>query len=296
MKTIQIFLFTQVLGILSASVSSLWAEPLIVAVLKQDRVCGIGTWHKVEGGYKRGEDMISITQAFPFRGIAVADVDGDGREDFVWSYRDKTRDVAVTPIGNWEGTAPLKSRRHVETDWKFQVIGLAAANLDVQSPNKELIVAVADDKGDHFLRMMDCRQDPPKTLPYTGYLAKPSPVPVTAVAAGDVDQDGKVELIVATDDGDVSALAIYSIQPAAPFATALVNSLSPAYKISAMVVGDTDGDGANELVVGLGAPGKNVIRVYQVHSAQAPIQEWTLKQEIKLPANQEVKGLAVFTP
>ncbi len=70
----------------------------------------------------------------------------------------------------------------------------------------------------------------------------------------------------------------------------------PGCKITALAVGDVDGDGKNELLAGMKIAGKNVIRIYDVHSSSDPFDGWTVKSEIRLPDHQEVRGLAVFAP
>lgn len=192
------------------------------------------------------------------RATALADLDGDGDLDLLF--------------GNWKGRAVL-----LVNDAHG---GFPVTTADCAAPTPGVIcfgstnaqtqaIVVGDLDGNHTLDVILGREGQNDGLylndgsPGFVWLSQPRPLgapggPTRALALGDLDRDGDLDIAAAFDDGRQSV--IYYNDGRAGFFSGALNCTSPPVNVAcfgygdndshAVAIGDLDGDGALDIVLG----------------------------------------------
>ncbi len=193
--------------------------------------------------------MSSVTAA------VAADFDGDGDADLVTCRAGEACRLA-TNDGTGSFAAPSAGRGGVGrpfTPAPLATSALVAADFDGDG-DIDLFVGLASDGPGVFELDDGSGVFTPSPLGTTGATKAD---PVTAVAAGDLDGDGKIDLVVANDVADSVPVRIYfnrSSGHTLSFVEAASGAVPSAdWLVSGLALGDVDGDG--HLDVLLATPG-----------------------------------------
>lgn len=92
-----------------------------------------------------------------------------------------------------------------------------------------------------------------------------------SVSAGDIDGDGKAEVIVAQKSNGQAWVKAYKVEKGAPIVT-IFNAFGNVESGADVTTGDIDRDGKDEIIVGAGRGGGPYIRVYDENGQVKPIQ------------------------
>lgn len=181
--------------------------------------------------------------------IATGDVTGDGADDII---------VGAGPNGSatirvFDGITGLKlpglAGEFFHGFDQAAGVNVAAGDLDGDG-NAEIIVSAGAGGGPH-VKVFDV-YDPTFFRTFNAY---PGLTTGVRVATGDLDGDGKAEIITSPTAGDVGAVQGFTMD----------GLLVRTYDVSGAVTiatGDLDGDGRAELIVGAGAGGGPHVKVF----------------------------------
>ncbi|MFO0878369.1 MAG: hypothetical protein U0840_13595 [Gemmataceae bacterium] len=172
-------------------------------------------------------------------------------------FADKTggRRLHLTGTGNgfWSFSDPGRTRSvFFESIERFNHVGIMASSADAGSPRQTVVVRDAETGAVRFA-----------VLPY-----EPTYRGGYNVAVGDVNFDGLPDLITAAGPNHAPVIKIYSLRPDANgvYRGQLLTSFlafNAAFRSGVSIaVGDVNGDGANDLVVGAGAGWVPQVKVF----------------------------------
>lgn len=195
---------------------------------------------------------LSLDPTIPLAGAALGDFDGDGDPDLVTG-------AAGAPC------------RFLENDGRGNFTdapkGKKGPRFPASTPDTRVVLA-ADFDGDGALDLflglgsegpgLVYRNDGTGTFTDTGPLTLIADAdPATAAAAGDIDGDGRVDLVIANDAADEVPLRVHLNREkgsSISFTPAKSTLIPPRdWAVSALALVDTDGDGALDLL--LSTPG-----------------------------------------
>jgi uncharacterized repeat protein (TIGR01451 family) len=172
------------------------------------------------------------------RSVALGDVNGDGRLDVVVGNGDSIGILLQNALGTLDAMATMATPDSyaVETgdfndDGRTDVVGLAVGTADV---------AV-------FLQNASGSLDPPETYP--------APHSVAVVEVGDVNADGRDDIVVTNQQGFTSSLVVLLQKPGGGFEAPASQVVSGSEFTHGAGSGDVDGDGRRDVVVTGGSNG-----------------------------------------
>ncbi|MBM7516716.1 serine/threonine-protein kinase [Nocardioides nitrophenolicus] len=198
----------------------------------------------------------------------LGDLDGDGRSDVLWLDEDDDRlSVVVVPARGERWTAEL------DLDPAFDIKDYNAALADLDDDGRDDLVLYGDPSDELDSLHVALAQDRGFAAPTQWYSSDLSD---TLPRAGDFDGDGRDELIVSgTDAQNVDQLRLLRPEDGRLVAVAekALGGAAVDPLLAGWLVGDVDGDGADELVAS-NATGRAVF-VYEIaDDAFAPRTRW----------------------
>ncbi|MBU5638326.1 VCBS repeat-containing protein [Geomonas sp. Red69] len=215
-------------------------------------IVGASSWYKITVfDADRSTPVWEIATSLDIAALLVADADGDGIPEIV--YGD----------GQWGEVHAVDARTRTER-WavanpQHGVSGLALSDLDRDGKKELLWGAGGSSTGADYLYVAD---------PLTGTLKWQSvhiDGPLSAVAVGDVDDDGEDEIVMVSFESESGyAEGVIHIFNARSHALEFRQKLGITdwMGVRSVKIGDVDGDGKTEFVVATGNIYDGVIRVY----------------------------------
>jgi cephalosporin-C deacetylase-like acetyl esterase len=192
---------------------------------------------------------------------AAGDVDGDGRDEIVVAYgAHGARTNVVHVFDDAAGGVALLAELAVDTSESGPPRGtqVACGNVDADEAD-EIVIGLSSPAGGHRVGVLDDAASGFRPLKYarvetpTGRVADE-----TFVAAGDVDGDGRDEVVVgfgAGGSGQIRILddALTDFAPVGWVRAVAHPGYIAANGATRVACGDLDGDGRDEIAVGIGA-------------------------------------------
>ncbi|MFZ5390662.1 MAG: S8 family serine peptidase [Patescibacteria group bacterium] len=182
--------------------------------------------------------------------IASGDFDGDGQSDIVTVPRDAGG--PHVKIFNLKGAVEYQFMAFAES-WRG---GLSIAAADFNGDGKDDLVLGVGKGGSNTVRIFDGQGE----LLYQFVPYDPSYTGGINVAAGDVNNDGQPEIVVAPQDGSRLPVRVFS-----KFGNKLNEFQAYPWTFKGglnLVVGDSDGDNKDDIVVAPGLGGGPQVRVF----------------------------------
>jgi hypothetical protein len=195
-------------------------------------------------------------------GIALGDVDRDGKQDLLWgSYGSSSGIYVADPL---TGTIKWQSM-HLDGPLSAVAVG----DLDDDGEDEILMVSRESDSGygEGVIHIFNARTH---VLEYQEKLGIMDWMGVRSVAIGDVDGDGRTEFVVTTADVYDGVIRVYD------GATHTLKRQSAGYSgnyFTALAVGDVDNDGKLEIVAGQGREHSGAQGVYLIVFDGETLQE-----------------------
>lgn len=202
---------------------------------------------------------------------AVHDLDGDGTREILWSSgygSGNSRHLNVSRAAD------------LFTEWQsLDVSGpfLGPALADVDGDGRDEIV-IASNHGPQNGRILVLEPRSLRVKAVSQTLAEDNEYLVTSgLATQDVDADGRAEILVGTMRNGAALAEIFRFAPAGPFPRLFATStVSDSAAASSIVVADLEGDGSQEVVVGLTAGGSSFQEpTFRVHDLLTGALEWS---------------------
>lgn len=205
--------------------------------------------------------------------LAVADVNGDGQADIITAsqtggtpevrvYHGTVNALIGAPFNPFSGLAGYNGSAT-----------LAAANVDGDSNGRAEIVAgtqggPAEVRVFQFNSSGNSYQQLGATIvPYAGFGGQ------IFVGAGDIDADGKADIITGAGPGAGPHVRVLRASDQAELAS--FYAYDPAFTGGVRVAGgDADGDGVSELITGPGPGGGPHLRLFNPHNTTTPLREF----------------------
>jgi hypothetical protein len=199
------------------------------------------------------------------RGVrpAVGDLDGDGIAETVLGFsRDSTLIIPDWLVAGWRRYLPVHWPAYAAVNGETYP---AVGNLD-DDPEAEIVVGLGTDAAGFFFVFDDETTDFAPFGGQRGWYRVPWPQYNAGAdgsvrpAIGDVDGDGKNEIILGLGPGSGGYLAILDAAQSGLSLRTWIRVGWPSYNAANgetfPAAGDLDGDGSAELVIGLGAGGQ----------------------------------------
>ena len=191
---------------------------------------------------------------------ALGDIDGDGEAEVI--------------TGTGPGSAPHVRVFDTKGSLRYQFfaypehfrIGLSVAVADVNGDGRDEIIIAPQDKGGPHVRVLTLDTQQNKFVLYKEFFAYPERFRMGVnVAAGDLNNNGLAEIIVAPRNVGGPHIRIYEYNPVTN-RLALKNQFF-AYDFGfrggvSLAIGDVDNDGINNIITGAGPTGGPHIRVF----------------------------------
>lgn len=217
-------------------------------------------------------------------GIAIGDVDQDGKKEVLWGAGGTSSGadylyVADPSIGTIEW-----QNKHLDGP----LSPLAIGDIDEDGTDEIVMVSASSESGyaEGIISIFDAKTH---ALEYQEKLGIQDWMGVRSVEIGDVDNDGHTEFVVTTGNIYDGVIRVYS------GATHTLKAQSAGYSgnyFSALAIGDVDGDGKTDIVAGQGMEHTGATGVYLIVFDGATLAEkwrsvsldnsWTGVYDIKL--------------
>ncbi len=217
---------------------------------------GNNRFHPNKGG---NEPFVGVSPFFvemdglDTRAVALADMDGDGHVDVI-----EGSDSATPRLFRNDGSMGGNPFEMVSPD-AIGIFPLRTRALAVGDVNgdlaPDLVVATADNAGGQINMLFLNNNAGPGADPFFGVPGTPIGADINesyAIALADLDQDGRLDLVVGNwgtaGAGEVNR--IYLNTGMAPYFTVGVDLTSDSHATTGIAVGDVNGDGQTDIVVG----------------------------------------------
>jgi hypothetical protein len=209
------------------------------------------------------------------RSLAAGDVDGDGRPDLLagsatlgFTNLLKRNNTGQPGASGWP-PLPVPARAFVTA--------VALADLDGNG-RSDPVLAVSAAEGSSWRNSLQVHLSFPGRFETTLIIAGGDPSPFRALATGDVDQDGRVDLVAVDGEG---ALSVFCGEKPGTFKLA-VKEAAPSWRTGCagydVHLADLDRDGRDEIVASFaGEP--TVLSSATGRSSGGGIQAWKVKKE-----------------
>ncbi len=226
-------------------------------------------------------ETISIPSYDVPNSVAIADVDGDGNADLVVALTQVlygAPDPGLVSVLLRDDTVPGNFRIAEELPAGFNPSTLVLGNLDAgTSPD----IAVANAGSGDVSVLLQAPAPPGTYLAPAAVATGGSPLDV---AAGDIDDDGATDLVIASFESGGSALIAYQ-NPAQPGQFAAPVHLALDRPVTSVAIGDIDGDGRADIAVTVqDATGSNgAVAVF----LQDPVTDRQFLAPVSFPAGAE---------
>ncbi|GAA4045437.1 FG-GAP repeat domain-containing protein [Parerythrobacter jejuensis] len=177
------------------------------------------------GGFQSGTDFPD--EGFGSTGVVDGDVDGDGDVDLVIARRDGAASVVMVN----DGTGAFRVHPLPESEGDHRKAALEDLNGDGRP---DIVLASTD--GPHLLYLQESAglNADPTVFGQAGEA-------VQALAAGDLDQDGDIDLVAGADGPNI----LYRNDGAGKFSRQIIPSASDTYGVA---IGDMNSDGLPDIV------------------------------------------------
>lgn len=190
--------------------------------------------------------------------VALGDVDGDGKKEIITSP-----EINDSTIKIFKDQKPILEFQA----WKNVKIGAAVASGDINSDGKDEIILGAGKGGGPQIKIYNHESKELSSF----FAFHPRSREGVDIAASDVDQDGKSEIIISEKKGNPALIKIHKSDK--------INSLVSSFyaypknlKVGAdIAVGDLGGDGKVEIVTASSLSGGTQIRGFKIDGEPLPI-------------------------
>jgi len=218
----------------------------------KQEIVGASSWYKITVfDAERKTPSWEVTTSENISALLVADVDGDGIPEII--YGD----------AQWGPVHGIDARTHTQK-WSISnpdsgVSGIAVGDVDLDGKNEVLFGAGGNSTGADYLYVGD---------PLSGNLKWQSVEadgPYSAVAVGDIDSDGRDEIVMVSNRSDSGyGEGIIHVFDAQTHVLKFQQKLGIMdwMGVRSVQIGDVDGDGKNEFVVTTASIYGAVIQVY----------------------------------
>ncbi|MDP2884769.1 MAG: FG-GAP-like repeat-containing protein [Ignavibacteria bacterium] len=217
-------------------------------------------------------------------GIAISDIDGDGKPDFVIVNSDPSGSVSVFRNTSVPGLTTFES--HVDFATGANPFGVATSDLDGDGKPDLVVVNFSSNTISVFRNTSTSGSI---TFAAKSDIAGADPY---SIAIGDMDGDGKPDLVVANSGYPGSSVSVFrntSSTGIITFASPL--DLSVGSYSSGIAVSDIDGDGKPDIAVT--NAGSNSVSVFRNTSSSGTINSSSFDAKVDISSGAEPDGIAI---
>jgi hypothetical protein len=185
--------------------------------------------------------------------VATGDLNGDGRDEVVVGGGPGDPSTVLVFPGAPSDASPQPTRT-IDAFGASVTSGVEVACADVNGDGKADVIAAAETPDDAEIKIFDGSSG--KLLDSFHPFGLVS-ADTLRVAAGDLEGNGRPELVVGATTGYASQIRIFS-----PDGTKLADFTAPNYNGRSLAVGDFDGDGKSEIAMGSGPSYDSSVAVF----------------------------------